>query len=119
MQPSTGSSSHREEARYIVRRWSEPALIDISPFGMALCTECLRFMTGRALRLASFCIDPMGKPVVQIVDILKHELIGRILDDPPVCRLADEAVGAELLEPRTNVAILAKGFRVTGLTAYL
>jgi hypothetical protein len=61
----------------------------------------------------------MGKPVVQIVDILENELIGRFLNDPPVGRLANEAVGAELLEPRTKVAILAKGFRVTGLTAYL
>jgi hypothetical protein len=60
---------------YVVCSRSESGLVDISSGYMAISAERLRLVACHAFRLARLCIDPVGKPVVQIMDILQNGLI--------------------------------------------
>lgn len=104
------------EARYVMGRRLEFELIDVTSRLMAGHTKVLSVVAGCAIRGPGFRVDPVCKPVVQIVNPLDCGLRGLVLGRRSRTRISVEIFQAKRLELHRVVAFLAEVLAVASCT---
>jgi hypothetical protein len=119
MEAATRPGPQRRKSGNEMGFWLESFLSNVPSGSMALRAEGLGFVARNTLRLPVLGIDPMGEPIVQIVNILQFQLIGRVFRRLPRFGFAHKIPSAEGLQSRSDVTILTETFGMTGLAVHV